>query len=564
VFLHDPTTGQWFQMTSVVTFSGVTFTAAGSGGWSLGWTIHPTDFDSDGRTDFLLYHPTSGVWYQARNLTLGDFAYTTGTWPANLTIVGGQTSQSGGQLPEPLPTATPTSAFPSEAGPFITAAGPFRAEAGPSGPADAPGLKTRPPYVVDAGSFQMEAGSFRPGVHAIEESPDGASPPFVEYEAPSPPPVDVRLTLDIAGTGSGTVTSSPSGLATCTGAAHTCVGGFETGTVVTLTATAANGHEFTGWGGACQGTDTCTVMMADARYVAARFRLIPAMGTSFYHLDTLGSVRAVTNAVGDVTRRDDYHAFGEAGTPPVGDPIRFTGKERDAETDLDYFGARYYRNLTGRFTTVDPIVDFKQSPQNPQRWNRYSYALNDPLKFVDPDGRNPFAIGAAIGATVFGGWKIVQNVAQGEKWYDGVPVEAGKGLIAGMTLGLGVPTAGLSLPLQQAALSGPLGQVSVRELSLALSSGEASMEFYTRLGNTPAAGRALSAATGEGALGLAAAARSSGSVYVAQIPVNALNLLERAGLLRVSTTMMNGRQGTEYRFSAKAMEYLAQYFRESQ
>jgi len=411
VFLHDPTTGQWFQMTSVVTFSGVTFTAAGSGGWSLGWTLHPTDFNGDGRTDFLLYHPTSGVWYQARNLTLGDFAYTTGTWPANLTIVGGQTSQSGGQLPEPQPTPTPPLGADLEV---------FRTEAGPSGPADMPGLKTRPPYVA--------------------ESPDGASPPFGEYEAPSPPPVDVTLTLDIAGTGSGTVTSSPSGLATCTGAAHTCVGGFETGTVVTLTATAATGHEFTGWGGACQGTDTCTVMMADARYVAAHFRLIPAVGTSFYHLDTLGSVRAVTNAVGDVIRRDDYHAFGEAGTPPMGDPIRFTGKERDAETALDYFGARYYRNLAGRFTTVDPVVDFKQAPENPQRWNRYSYALNDPLKFVDPDGRNPFAIGAAIGAAVFGGWKIVQNVAQGQTWYDGVAVEAGLGLIAGGTLGLGTPT----------------------------------------------------------------------------------------------------------------------------
>jgi len=277
------------------------------------------------------------------------------------------------------------------------------------------------------------------GILAVSPSGTGAAPQDSDDKAVALAPVDVTLTVDIAGTGSGTVTSSPSGLATCTGAARTCVGGFETGTVVTLTAAAATGHEFTGWGGACQGTDTCTVMMADARYVAAHFRLIPAVGTSFYHLDTLGSVRAVTNAVGDVIRRDDYHAFGEAGTPPVGDPIRFTGKERDAETALDYFGARYYRNLAGRFTTVDPVIDFKQAPQNPQRWNRYSYALNDPLKFVDPDGRNPWAIGGAIGAAVFGGWKIVQNVAQGETWYDGVAAEAGKGLIAGATLGLAAP-----------------------------------------------------------------------------------------------------------------------------
>jgi len=223
------------------------------------------------------------------------------------------------------------------------------------------------------------------GILAVSPSATGAAPQDSDDKAVALAPVDVTMTLDIAGTGSGTVTSSPSGLATCTGAAQTCVGTFALGTVVTLTATAATGHEFTGWGGPCKGTAPCTVMMADARYVAAHFRLIPAVGTSFYHLDTLGSVRAVTNAVGDVIRRDDYHAFGEAGTPPVGDPIRFTGKERDAETALDYFGARYYRNLTGRFTTVDP-GHVGGNTVDPQSWNAYAYARNNPLRFEDPTG----------------------------------------------------------------------------------------------------------------------------------------------------------------------------------
>jgi RHS repeat-associated protein len=67
----------------------------------------------------------------------------------------------------------------------------------------------------------------------------------------------------------------------------------------------------------------------------------------------------------------------------------FTGHERDAETGLDYFGARYYRPQVGRFTTVDPELNVKEALVDPQRWNRYAYAKNNPLKYVDPDGRNP-------------------------------------------------------------------------------------------------------------------------------------------------------------------------------
>ena len=59
----------------------------GSQTWSLGWNIYPTDLNGDGRTDFLLYHPGTGVWYQARNIFIGNFAYSTGTWSPNLVII---------------------------------------------------------------------------------------------------------------------------------------------------------------------------------------------------------------------------------------------------------------------------------------------------------------------------------------------------------------------------------------------------------------------------------------------------------------------------------------------
>ena len=52
-----------------------------------------------------------------------------------------------------------------------------------------------------------------------------------------------------------------------------------------------------------------------------------------------------------------------------------------------YFGARYYRAEIGRFTTIDPVYTWKENLADPQRWNRYGYVRNNPLRFVDPDGR---------------------------------------------------------------------------------------------------------------------------------------------------------------------------------
>ena len=110
---------------------------------------------------------------------------------------------------------------------------------------------------------------------------------------------------------------------------------------------------------------------------------------TYYHSDAIGSVRMVTDANSAVLARYDYQPFGlplEVPPPPA-EQRQFAGKERDTETGLDYFGGRYYAGLTGRFTTVDPVLDIEQALIDPQRWNRYAYALNNPLRYVDPDGR---------------------------------------------------------------------------------------------------------------------------------------------------------------------------------
>lgn len=64
---------------------------------------------------------------------------------------------------------------------------------------------------------------------------------------------------------------------------------------------------------------------------------------------------------------------------------QFTGKERDAESGLDYFGARHYASTMGRFMQADePFAD--QDTSDPQSWNMYLYAVNNPLRFTDPSG----------------------------------------------------------------------------------------------------------------------------------------------------------------------------------
>jgi RHS repeat-associated protein len=62
-----------------------------------------------------------------------------------------------------------------------------------------------------------------------------------------------------------------------------------------------------------------------------------------------------------------------------------TQKERDIETGLDYFEARYFSSVQGRFTGVDPLTG-SAKPEMPQSWNRYSYCINNPLLYIDPSG----------------------------------------------------------------------------------------------------------------------------------------------------------------------------------
>jgi RHS repeat-associated protein len=196
----------------------------------------------------------------------------------------------------------------------------------------------------------------------------------------------------------------------------------------------------------------------------------------YYHTDALGSVRAVTKQVNgqwQVVARHDFMPFGEEIAPQVPPPYKrlFTGHERDAETGQDYFGARYFRADLGRFATVDPELNTKDAMVDPQRWNRYAYVTNNPLKYTDPDGKNPLLIAGGIGAAVYGGWAIYQNVSHGQPWYNNVGVEATKGLVVGLTLGAVAPALatadvglGTGTAVLDAAAIGKAREVLVAEL----------------------------------------------------------------------------------------------------
>ena len=71
---------------------------------------------------------------------------------------------------------------------------------------------------------------------------------------------------------------------------------------------------------------------------------------------------------------------------------KFTGQERDGETNLDFFQARYLSSGLGRFMSVDP-GNAGADLTNPQSWNGYAYVLNNPLTMIDPTGMDPFSPG---------------------------------------------------------------------------------------------------------------------------------------------------------------------------
>lgn len=109
----------------------------------------------------------------------------------------------------------------------------------------------------------------------------------------------------------------------------------------------------------------------------------------YYFGDQLRSTALITSSTGAIQKASVYYPFGgEIAVTGVNfaNNYKFTGKERDAESGLDNFGARHYGSAFARFASVDRLKITGQRMFDPQGWNLYQYTRNTPSVLTDPDG----------------------------------------------------------------------------------------------------------------------------------------------------------------------------------
>jgi RHS repeat-associated protein len=110
------------------------------------------------------------------------------------------------------------------------------------------------------------------------------------------------------------------------------------------------------------------------------------------HLDHLGTPRAISAGSGALVSTHKYTPYGKELGGSSGNAQQFTGHERDShgageDDNLDYMHARFYSPYVGRFLSSDKAAVWK--PQAPQTWNRNAYALDSPIRYMDPEGTEP-------------------------------------------------------------------------------------------------------------------------------------------------------------------------------
>lgn len=115
-----------------------------------------------------------------------------------------------------------------------------------------------------------------------------------------------------------------------------------------------------------------------------------AQRVTYVHTDALGSPVVLTDANRNVVERREYEPYGRQLTPAPQDGPGYTGHVYDAATGMVYMQQRYYDPWVGRFLSVDPVTFYGVGDM--RLFSRYAYAVNNPNKFIDLDGRAPKSI----------------------------------------------------------------------------------------------------------------------------------------------------------------------------
>ncbi|WP_293734171.1 RHS repeat-associated core domain-containing protein [uncultured Parabacteroides sp.] len=193
-------------------------------------------------------------------------------------------------------------------------------------------------------------------------------------------------------------------------------------------------------------------------------------GMYYFHNDHLGSPWLITNASGSEVQRLNFNAWGlrrdatnwdnYSDLPEMKFDRGFTGHEHLEMFGLINMNARLYDPVLGRFLSPDPII---QVPEFTQSYNGYSYALNNPLSYKDPNGESFILVAAIIGGWIGLGTAMVSSDKSG--W--GLAGDMLKGLFVGAASGAAGAWAGgavagsiTSLGFVQGSLSGMAGGFS--------------------------------------------------------------------------------------------------------
>lgn len=221
---------------------------------------------------------------------------------------------------------------------------------------------------------------------------------------------------------------------------------------------------------------------------------VDGAGTTYSHTDGLGSPVAQTNLSGVVVSRTRYEPYGHATDAPQR-TIGFTGHAQDNDTGLIYMQQRYYDPFAGRLLSIDPVTTDASTGNS---FNRYSYAGNNPYKYVDPDGGSfvhaaAFVLGAGIDI-------YAQAYGPGGKGFSNTNFDFKSAAIAGVSAMI---TGGVAGKLAMKALQGSISAAKATVTTTAVGSaaaGAGSAAGSLANGETPHGGKVMVSMVG-GALG---------------------------------------------------------------